>query len=156
MTNIDKSVGRRIAHDLPGFEYADILGDDWANDLLEPDAVPPHSSRVYALGLGSTLVAGRSSATIRFQPPITFRPERLIVPSNLAVDFLVNNIKVGKRSQLLSTGALPAVIFDESSFGIRLKGNICRPSMFIAVSMTNQNRTARSFQGGIVGAAFER
>src|SRR3954462_1010672 len=67
--------------------------------------VPPRSSREYALGLGSTSVAGNSSANINVQPQVIFRPERLVVPSNLAVDFLITDIKVGKNSQLVSTGA---------------------------------------------------
>src|SRR5512147_744539 len=93
--------------------------------------VPPRASREYALGLGSTSVAGSSSANINVQPQVIFRPERLVVPSNLAVDFLITDIKVGKNSQLVSTGALPAVMFTETAFGIRLKMDTCQISMFV-------------------------
>jgi len=117
--------------------------------------VPPRSSREYALGLGSTSVAGNSSANINVQPQVIFRPERLVVPSNLAVDFLITDIKVGKNSQLVSTGALPAVMFTEVAFGVRLKMDTAQISMFVTVSVTNQNPAARNFQGGIVGPAVE-
>lgn len=117
--------------------------------------VPPRSAREYALGLGSTSVAGASSANINVQPQVIFRPERLVVPSNLAVDFLITDIKVGKNSQLVSTGALPAVMFTEVAFGVRLKMDTAQISMFVTVSVTNQNPAARNFQGGIVGPAVE-
>jgi len=117
--------------------------------------VPPRNSREYALGLGSTSVSGNSSANINVQPQVIFRPERLVVPSNLAVDFLITDIKVGKNSQLVSTGALPAVMFTEVAFGVRLKMDTCQISMFVTISVTNQNPAARNFQGGIVGPAVE-
>jgi len=118
-------------------------------------SVPPRNAREYALGLGSTSVAGSSSANINVQPQVIFRPERLVVPSNLAVDFLITDIKVGKNSQLVSTGALPAVMFTENAFGVRLKMDTAQISMFVTVSVTNQNPNARNFQGGLVGPAVE-
>ena len=118
-------------------------------------SVSPRSSREYALGLGSTSVGGNSSANINVQPQVIFRPERLVVPSNIAVDFLITDIKVGKNSQLVSTGALPAVMFTENAFGVRLKMDTAQISMFVTISVTNQNPAARNFQGGLVGPAVE-
>ena len=124
-----------------------------AGSLLR--SVSPRSSREYALGLGSTSVAGNSSANINVQPQVIFRPERLVVPSNIAVDFLITDIKVGKNSQLVSTGALPAVMFTENAFGVRLKMDTAQISMFVTISVTNQTPAARNFQGGLVGPAVE-
>jgi hypothetical protein len=118
-------------------------------------SVSPRSSREYALGLGSTSVPGSASANINVQPQVIFRPERLVVPSNIAVDFLITDIKVGKNSQLVSTGALPAVMFTENAFGVRLKMDTAQISMFVTISVTNQNPNARNFQGGLVGPAVE-
>jgi hypothetical protein len=118
-------------------------------------SVSPRASREYALGLGSTSVAGGASANINVQPQVIFRPERLVVPSNVAVDFLITDIKVGKNSQLASTGALPAVMFTETAFGVRLKMDTAQISMFVTISVTNQNANARNFQGGFVGPAVE-
>jgi hypothetical protein len=118
-------------------------------------SVPPRNAREYALGLGSTSVTGNSSANINVQPQVIFRPERLVVPSNIAPDFLITDIKVGKNSQLVSTGALPAVMFTEQAFGVRLKMDTAQISMFVTVSVTNQNPLARNFQGGLVGPAVE-
>lgn len=118
-------------------------------------SVSPRSSREYALGLGSTSVTGNSSANINVQPQVIFRPERLVVPSNVAIDFLITDIKVGKNSQLVSTGALPAVMFTEQAFGVRLKMDTAQISMFVTISVTNTNANNKNFQGGLVGPAVE-
>lgn len=117
--------------------------------------VAPRSAREYALGLGSTSVAGSSSANINVQPQLIFRPERIVVPSNIAPDFMITDIKVGKNSQLVSTGALPSVGFTETAFGVRLKMDTCQISMFVTITVSNQNGSAKTFQGMIVGPAVE-
>ncbi len=118
-------------------------------------SIPPRNAREYALGLGSTSVAGNSSANINVQPQVIFRPERLVVPSTLAVDFLITDIKDGKNSHLGSTGALPAVMVTEQAFGVRLTKDTAQIAMFVTVSVTNQTPAARNFQGGLVGPAVE-
>jgi len=117
--------------------------------------VKPRSSREYALGLGSTSVPGNSSVNINVQPQVVFRPERVLIPSNVALDFLITDIKVGKNSQLASTGAVPATAFTEQAFGVRLKMDTAQISMFVTISVTNTNPNARQFQGVIIGPAVE-
>ena len=172
----DESEGEFVGDDESGASDADVLGSilrkhksgnaqktAMARDLLRRRvqsgtlmrSVSPRSSREYALGLGSTSVPGNASANINVQPQVIFRPERLVVPSNIAVDFLITDIKVGKNSQLVSTGALPAVMFTENAFGVRLKMDTAQISMFVTISVTNQNPNTRNFQGGLVGPAVE-
>ena len=69
--------------------------------------LPPRSAREFVIGLGSTALPGLSSANIAVQPQVIFRPERIVIPSNLAADFLITDVKVGKNSQLVSPGRDP-------------------------------------------------
>ena len=117
--------------------------------------LPPRSAREFVIGLGSTALPGLSSANISVQPQVIFRPERIVIPSNLAADFLITDIKVGKNSQLVSPGAIPAVVFVENAFGVRLKMDTAQIAQFITISVTNQNGAARNFQGAIIGPAVE-
>jgi hypothetical protein len=117
--------------------------------------LPPRSAREFVIGLGSTAIPGLSSANINVQPQVIFRPERIVIPSNIAADFLITDIKVGKNSQLVSPGAIPAVVFVENAFGVRLKMDTAQIAQFITVSVTNQNGAARNFQGAIIGPAVE-
>src|ERR1700690_4337944 len=117
--------------------------------------LPPRSAREFVIGLGSTALPALSSANIAVQPQVIFRPERIVIPSNLAADFLITDIKVGKNSQLVSPGAIPAVVFVENAFGVRLKMDTAQIAQFITISVTNQNGAARNFQGAIIGPAVE-
>ena len=117
--------------------------------------LPPRSAREFVIGLGSTALPGLSSANIAVQPQVIFRPERIVIPSNLAADFLITDVKVGKNSQLVSPGAIPAVVFVENAFGVRLKMDTAQIAQFITISVTNQNGAARNFQGAIIGPAVE-
>jgi hypothetical protein len=117
--------------------------------------LPPRSSREFIIGLGSTSLPALSSANISVQPQVIFRPERIVIPSNIAADFLITDVKVGKNSQLVSPGAIPAVVFVENAFGVRLKMDTAQIAQFITVSVTNQNGASRNFQGAIIGPAVE-
>ena len=117
--------------------------------------LPPRSAREFVIGLGSTALPGLSSANISVQPQVIFRPERIVIPSNLAADFLITDVKVGKNSQLVSPGAIPAVVFVENAFGVRLKMDTAQIAQFITISVTNQNGSSRNFQGAIIGPAVE-
>ena len=118
-------------------------------------SLPPRSAREFVIGLGSTALPGLSSANISVQPQVIFRPERIVIPSNLAADFLITDVKVGKNSQLVSPGAIPAVVFVENAFGVRLKMDTAQIAQFITISVTNQNGSSRNFQGAIIGPAVE-
>ena len=113
------------------------------------------SSKEYALGFGSTLVHGNSSANINVQPQVVFRPERLVIPASIAEDFLITDIKVGKNSQLVSTGALPAAAFTSRSESSRMKMDTAQISMFVTVSVTNTSKEDKFFQCVIFGPSVD-
>jgi hypothetical protein len=117
--------------------------------------LPPRSAREFIIGFGSTAIPGLASANINVQPQVIFRPERIVIPSHIAANFLITDIKVGKNSQLVSPGAIPAVVFVENAFGVRLKMDTAQIAQFITISVTNQNNAPRNFQGAIIGPAVE-
>ena len=113
------------------------------------------TSKEYALGLGFTAVAANSSANINVQPQVVFRPERLVIPASIAEDFLITDIKVGKNSQLVSTGALPAAAFTVRSESTRMMMDTAQISMFVTVSVTNISKEPKNFQGVIFGPSLD-
>lgn len=104
-----------------------------------------------AIGLGSTSVAGFSSANINVQPFADFHLDRLIISSSIAENFLVTGIKVGRKPQFDTSGALPGTAFTESVYAIKLRGDIAKAQQFITVSVTNQHPGAQNFQGCLIG-----
>ena len=115
----------------------------------------PRSAREFIIGLGITAIPGNGSAQIGVQPQVIFRPERIVIPSNIAVDFMLTDIKVGKDSQLVSPGAIPAVVFVENAFGVRLKMDTAQIAQFITLLITNTNAQPRNFSGAIIGPAVQ-
>ena len=114
------------------------------------------TSKDYALGFGSTLVKANSSANINVQPQVVFRPERLVIPASIAEDFLITDIKVGKNSQLGSTGAIPAAAFTSTrSEANRMMMDTAQISMFVTVSVTNTSDKDRYFQCVIFGPSVD-
>jgi hypothetical protein len=117
--------------------------------------VSPTKAREYILGFDSTAVPGSTSANITKRPQVIFRPERVVIPSAVGVDFQVVDIKVGKNSQFSASGEVPAVVFAETSFGVRLKMDTCQVSMDVTISVRNTNAAARNFTAAIIGPAVE-
>jgi len=117
--------------------------------------VNPTKAREYILGFDSTAVPGSTSANITKRPQVIFRPERVVIPSAVGVDFQVVDIKVGKNSQFSASGEVPAVVFAETSFGVRLKMDTCQVSMDVTISVRNTNAAQRNFTAAIIGPAVE-
>jgi hypothetical protein len=115
----------------------------------------PTKSREYILGFDSTSVPGATSANITKRPQVIFRPERVIIPSSVGVDFQVLDIKVGKNSQFSASGEVPAVVFSETAFGVRLKMDTAQVSMDVTISVRNTNAAQRNFTAAIIGPAVE-
>lgn len=104
------------------------------------------------IGLGSTCVAGVSSANINVQSyACLVKPVRLEIPSEVAADFLITDLKVGKNSQFISPGAIPMSTFNNNRFKyLKIDMDVLQLTMFFTVSVTNINASARNFQGVLV------
>jgi hypothetical protein len=116
----------------------------------------PTKSREYPLGFASlTAIAAGASARITARPQVPFRIDRLVVPSDLAGLFTIDDVKVGKNSQFAAEGSLPARIFQENAVGVCLKGDTAQISMDVTLNVTNISGAAAFFRAGIIGPAVE-
>lgn len=101
-----------------------------------------------------TVLAASETRTISAQPQTLFRPERLVVGD--IVNFLINDLKVGKNSQFVASGSMPSSVFGAGAFGVRLKMDTCQVSMIIALSVSNTDAGAtHRFNGALFGASVE-
>lgn len=116
----------------------------------------PTRAREYPLGFVSTAaVAAGASTRITTRPQVPFRIDRLVVPSDLAGLFTIDDVKVGKNSQFAAEGAVPARIFQENGVGVCLKGDTAQISMDVTLSVTNISGAASFFRAAIIGPAVE-
>lgn len=117
---------------------------------------PPTKSREFPIGFDSvaTIAAG-ASATLTQRPQIIFRPERIVIPAAVAAFFQVTDVKVGKNSQFVSSGAVPAATFAETAFGVRLKMDTVQISQDLIIEVTNIDVAARRFLAAMIGESVE-
>ena len=88
------------------------------NGLLLKKTAPTKSRR-FPLGFASVgTVAATTSATIVSRPQVLFRGERLVVPSDIAGDFTIDDVKVGKDSQFVAEGSIPARALQEDGIDV--------------------------------------
>jgi hypothetical protein len=117
----------------------------------------PTKSREFPIGFdsGPVLIVAGAATQIISRPQVPFRPERFVVPSDIAGSFTIDDIKVGKDSQLVATGPIPARIFEEGSFGVRLSMDTAQVANDITVSATNVSLAAARFRAAMIGTAVE-
>jgi hypothetical protein len=111
--------------------------------------------RRFPLGFQPTTVAAGATSNIPAAPQDMFRPERLVIPSDAAFDFGVQDVKVGNTSQLVSGGEVPAAIFTEVSIDTHVHFKTAEIGNQISVSVRNKTTGEIEFSAGIIGTVVQ-
>lgn len=127
---------------------------------IDPRAVsvvdrPATRRREYPIGFFQADVLAGAAATVIANPQISFRGERLVVPSDISLFFEIEDIVVGKNSQLVSAAALPASTFSEVGVGVRLNLDTANVGNQIALRVRNIGGDTVSFRATLIGTAVE-
>lgn len=97
--------------------------------------------RRYPLGFVPTTVDAGDSATIPAAPQNLFRPERLVIPSDIAFDFGVSDVKVGNQSQFAQSVEVPAAVFTEVSIDTNVTFDTAEVGNQISILVRNKGTT---------------
>ena len=109
----------------------------------------------YFLDLGVHTCLESERIFIEILSPERFRVQKLLIPANIAKDFTIDWIKIGNKHQFLSTGSLPAILFnDDCKTPFGLKGDLV--DGIIKVSVINKSKEARQFRGVLAGIREEK
>lgn len=144
---------------LAQMQYAQPMGADWSNPQWQAFQMalasrgsaavvdqPPTQAREQYLGFTRPTPTGTppvdipagATVTVFAQPQQVFKAHRLVIPSDFAGFVLVNDIKVGNRSQLVSTGGvLPGRMFSEFSTDEVINFDTAQISQLITLTVTN-------------------
>ncbi|MFI4971185.1 MAG: hypothetical protein ACHP7H_00780 [Hyphomicrobiales bacterium] len=110
------------------------------------------SSEVLPLGV----VAANQTQGIEQKPQVLFRGERLAVPNSIVLNFDMEDIKVGKDSQLASPGSMPSECFSNLSVGVRMQLDTAEPGITITLFVTNNDPiNAHVFKSVLYGTVIE-
>lgn len=94
--------------------------------------------RRYPLGFVPTEVDAGDAATIPAAPQNLFRPERLVIPSDICFDFGVQDIKVGNQSQFAQSVEVPAAVFSEVSIDTNVTFDTAEVGNQISILVRNK------------------
>lgn len=123
---------------------------------VDPGAVvvrdnPLNTRRRFPLGIVPTSVPALGAATIPAVPQDLFRTERLVIPSSIAFDFGLLDVKVGNTSQLVSGGEVPAALFSEVAIDTNVHFKTAAIGNQITLSVRNKTAGAIDFSAGMIG-----
>jgi hypothetical protein len=108
--------------------------------------------RRYPLGFVPTVVAAATSSAIPAAPQNLFRPERLVIPSDIAFDTGVRDIKVGNQSQLVQSVEVPGALFSEVAINTGVTFDTAEVGNQVSVDVRNKSALSFEFSAGLVGA----
>ncbi len=108
------------------------------------------------LGFGTqTGIAAGATVDFPANPQVPFRAKRVLIDTD-ATPIAVEQILVGKNSQMASAGAFPGSAFAANAFDIGVKFDSAWPGIDIVVTVTNNAVGAAIITVGMFGYAAER
>jgi len=110
-----------------------------------------HRRRRYPLGFLVTSVPGGAIASIPSAPQNLFRAERVVIPSDIAFDFGVQDIKVGNQSQLVQSVEVPAAVFSEVAIDTNIGFDTAEVGNQLSLSVRNKTADAIVFSAAAIG-----
>jgi len=105
-------------------------------------SLKPVAERNLFLGFTQTGIAASALATITVQPQLPFKGYRLSIPGQITPFFILADIKVGKDSQLVSPGSVPAQSFVETSVGDNISMDTADVGQLISLQVQNIDAAA--------------
>lgn len=107
--------------------------------------------RRYPLGFVPTSIPASTSALVPSAPQNLFRPERLVIPSDIAFDIGVRDIKVGNQSQLVQSVEVPGALFSEVAIDTNVTFDTAEVGNQVSVDARNKTLAAIEFTAGLIG-----
>lgn len=115
--------------------------------------VPPNKARYLVMGFGITPVGVGATLNITTQPQKTFRPEKLVVPNDIAGAFSINDIRVGTTSQFVTNLGAPARGFVEDATEVLLGLDTAQIAQDVTINVTNNSGAIVNFEAMLLGPA---
>ena len=111
--------------------------------------------RVQPVGFTSLQIPAGQTVDIPTRPQTLFRGTRLVIPSTIAPNFVVEDIKVGRNSQFVASGGQPGEVFKDTATGDNVTLDTCAPGMDITLKVTNITGTVQDFRAALIGDVVE-
>jgi hypothetical protein len=107
--------------------------------------------RRYPLGVVPTTITAGTQSQIPASPQNLFRPERLVIPSDVCFDAGVVDIKVGNTSQFVQSAEVPGALFSEVAINTGVNFDTAEIGNQISATIRNKSASSFEFSAGFVG-----
>ena len=143
--------GRGMSQDL----HAALANKEAKAGLLVQEQQPGATRRL-VLGMSSTgAVPAGAVVSITARPQnLAFKPQRIVIPSTIAPDFLITDIKVGNVSQVVQSSTLPAEAFTQQLFDGMMEMDTVQTSQDFVLQVQNIAGAPRNFNAAVYGLAL--
>jgi len=111
----------------------------------------PSQDRVLWLGFRYLNISAGSSQTVTSRPQDTFAPRKVVVPSSVAPNFDILDIRIGAISQLSSADPIPAEAFIPNASLTDVHFDTAQISQDVVFSVNNISNAAASFRATMNG-----
>lgn len=112
-----------------------------------------NTRRRFPLGLPTLPIAAGATQELRTQPQFLFRPERLIIPSDIAFDLRITDVRVGTQSQFASTDPIPAAVFTEVSVNTAISFKTAEVGNLLSFTAFNASGAPVNFTAAVIGTS---
>jgi hypothetical protein len=132
----------------------DGLQDEDEDEIDDGETRPMKVTGRQVLGFGKMTIGGEQSMSIRSISNALFRPDTLLVDPMMAPSFMIEDIQVASRSQLISKEEIPAMAFSgtDPNCGHPVKMDVCLPGQEIMLIVRNVSSNSRDFAAAIWGS----
>lgn len=150
------SHGAALARASGSSHMAQALANKKAKAGLLVQEQQPGATRRLVLGMSSTgAVASGAVVSITARPQnLAFKPQRIVIPSTIAPDFLITDIKVGNVSQVVQSSTLPAEAFTQQLFDGMMEMDTVQTSQDFVLQVQNIAGAPRNFNAAVYGLAL--
>lgn len=107
--------------------------------------------RRYPLGFVPTDIAAGAALQIPASPQNLYRPERLVIPSDIAFDCGVRDVKIGNTSQFVQATEVPGALFSEVAINTGVTFDTAEVGNQVSVDIRNKSTALFQFSAGLVG-----
>jgi hypothetical protein len=118
---------------------------------LQEVPLPGNGPRTFPMGFGLTAIAAGASTTINANPQVNFRPDRLVIPDSIAPSFMINDFKIGMRSQFVAPGSVPAQSFTQGAIDTLMLLDTVNVGQFVTLDVTNVSTQTVNFAATLFG-----
>lgn len=107
--------------------------------------------RRYPLGVVPTTITAGTQSQIPAAPQNLFRPERLVIGSDICFDSGVVDVKVGNVSQFVQSAEVPGALFSEVAINTGVNFDTAEIGNQISATIRNKSASSFEFSAGFVG-----